>query len=197
MFANLIEALARVGELARARAELAELGAIPSEPSSRSAAASIDRAEAVLLLAEGQLDSAADLLQRVAATQRELGMRLEVARTLMAAAEVERRRRRRGAARSLLEEARQICLDSHSPGRLERVDAEIARLEPTHQPGERLTPTEERIVAMVAQGATNREIAKALAIGVTTVEAALSHVYQKLGVRNRVELALQKPTPAP
>jgi DNA-binding CsgD family transcriptional regulator len=114
-------------------------------------------------------------------------MPLEVARTLLAAAEVERRRRRRGAARSLLERARQICLDCKAKPLLERVEAELARLEPG-RPGQELTPMEERITAMVVAGATNREIAEALAIGLTTVESSLSHIYRKLGLRSRVDL---------
>jgi DNA-binding CsgD family transcriptional regulator len=51
-----------------------------------------------------------------------------------------------------------------------------------------LTPLEERIVAMVIEGATNREISVRLAVGVSTVEGSLSHIYRKLGVRSRVEL---------
>jgi DNA-binding CsgD family transcriptional regulator len=111
----------------------------------------------------------------------------------MAAADVERRRRRRGAARSLLEEARRICLDCQSPGRLQRVDAELARLDPVRRQGEDLTPLEERIVAHVLDGATNREIAAALSMGLTTVESSLSHIYRKLGVRSRVELIRHHP----
>ena len=36
---------------------------------------------------------------------------------------------------------------------------------------------------LAAQGRTNREIAAELFMGVSTVEAHLSHVYRKLGVR--------------
>ena len=186
---DLVEALARVGEVAEARTLLAEL-TTPTDPQpSRSTTAGTDRAAAILLLAQGHPDAAAELLARVLGVQEELGLPLEVVRTLLAAAEVERRRRRRATARTLLERARKICVLTRALPWLERVDAELARVEASARRGEDvLTPMEERIAAMVLQGATNREIATALSIGLSTVESSLSHIYRKLGVRSRVEL---------
>jgi DNA-binding CsgD family transcriptional regulator len=149
----------------------------------------VDRAEALLLMARGRPDAAAELLDRVVAEQQALGTPMEVVRTLMASAEVQRRRRRRGAARSLLERARQISHDCGAAPWLERIDAELTRLEPARGRGGPLTRTEERITALVAGGATNRQVAVALSIGVATVESALSQIYRKLGVRSRSELA--------
>ena len=42
---------------------------------------------------------------------------------------------------------------------------------------------------LAATGAHNKEIAGALFVSVKTVEANLSRVYAKLGIRSRVELA--------
>ena len=42
---------------------------------------------------------------------------------------------------------------------------------------------------LVAEGRTNREVAAALLLGQRTVETHLTHVYAKLGVRSRAELA--------
>ena len=42
---------------------------------------------------------------------------------------------------------------------------------------------------LVAQGLSNKEVAAALFVTVRTVEANLSKVYVKLGVRSRTELA--------
>ena len=51
-----------------------------------------------------------------------------------------------------------------------------------------LTPTEERIARLVSEGMKNREVADALFISVKTVEANLSRIFHKLGVRSRTEL---------
>ena len=48
---------------------------------------------------------------------------------------------------------------------------------------------ERRVAALVAQGHTNREVAAALFLGERTVASHLTHIYAKLGVRSRTELA--------
>jgi DNA-binding CsgD family transcriptional regulator/energy-coupling factor transporter ATP-binding protein EcfA2 len=50
-----------------------------------------------------------------------------------------------------------------------------------------LTATERSVLARVADGASNREIAAGLVVSVKTVEAALTRAYRKLGARSRVE----------
>jgi DNA-binding CsgD family transcriptional regulator len=52
-----------------------------------------------------------------------------------------------------------------------------------------LTNAERRVAALVADGRTNREVAAQLFTTVATVEAHLTRVYRKLGVRSRTELA--------
>ena len=54
---------------------------------------------------------------------------------------------------------------------------------------EGLTPAERRVAALVAEGRTNREVAAALSLGERTIETHLTHIYAKLGVRTRTELA--------
>lgn len=54
---------------------------------------------------------------------------------------------------------------------------------------ERLTLQELQVALKVAEGATNREAATALFLSPKTIEAHLSRVYSKLGVRSRTELA--------
>jgi DNA-binding CsgD family transcriptional regulator len=54
---------------------------------------------------------------------------------------------------------------------------------------ESLTPTEVQVVSLATQGLTNPEIAAQMFLSPGTVKTHLSHVYAKLGVRNRSELA--------
>ena len=52
-----------------------------------------------------------------------------------------------------------------------------------------LSPREEEISRLVAEGMSNREVARALKISESTVKNSLFHVFEKLGISNRVELA--------
>jgi len=52
-----------------------------------------------------------------------------------------------------------------------------------------LTESEFAVVSLVAQGATNREVAERLYLSPYTVNSHLRHVFAKLGIRSRVELA--------
>lgn len=53
-----------------------------------------------------------------------------------------------------------------------------------------LSPRERQIATLVAEGFSNREIAKKLALSVRTVENTLYSTYSKLNVANRTMLAL-------
>ena len=53
-----------------------------------------------------------------------------------------------------------------------------------------LTESEERLVRVLVSGATNREIARRLGLREQTVKNRLSAIYGKLGLRNRLELAV-------
>jgi two-component system, NarL family, nitrate/nitrite response regulator NarL len=54
-----------------------------------------------------------------------------------------------------------------------------------------LSDRERQVVKLVARGLSNRKIANALDLVEGTVKIHLHHVYKKLGVANRVALALQ------
>ncbi|HJU04004.1 MAG TPA: LuxR C-terminal-related transcriptional regulator, partial [Nitrospiraceae bacterium] len=53
-----------------------------------------------------------------------------------------------------------------------------------------LSPQEQRVLTLVADGKTNREIAAALGLSDKTVKNYLSHVFQKLQVTRRSQAAV-------
>ena len=53
-----------------------------------------------------------------------------------------------------------------------------------------LTPRERQIVALVAQGLRNREIATQLGISHNTLKNHLQNIFEKLGVHDRLGLVL-------
>jgi DNA-binding NarL/FixJ family response regulator len=53
-----------------------------------------------------------------------------------------------------------------------------------------LTPREDQVVGLVAEGIVNREIAQQLGVKENTVKKSLLRIYDKVGVSNRVELVL-------
>jgi DNA-binding NarL/FixJ family response regulator len=58
------------------------------------------------------------------------------------------------------------------------------------QPIEPLTDREEEVLALVARGRTNAEIAADLFIGLTTAKTHVASLLTKIGARNRVEIAM-------
>ena len=59
---------------------------------------------------------------------------------------------------------------------------------PRRDPGRAaLSPREREVLALVAEGATNQEIAKELGIGVETVKTLLGRTFSKLGVQRRAQ----------
>jgi DNA-binding CsgD family transcriptional regulator len=52
-----------------------------------------------------------------------------------------------------------------------------------------LTPTEHRVVGLVAEGLTNPQIGERLYVSRRTVQTHLAHVFAKLDVSSRAELA--------
>jgi DNA-binding NarL/FixJ family response regulator len=113
----------------------------------------------------------------------------ELARTLLAKGEVERRAKQKRAARSALEQALGLFQAIGAPLWAQRARDDLARVGGATPPSGELTPTEQRIAQLVGEGRKNREVAEALFISVKTVEANLSRIFLKLGVRSRTELA--------
>jgi predicted ATPase/DNA-binding CsgD family transcriptional regulator len=56
---------------------------------------------------------------------------------------------------------------------------------------ESLTPTEAKVVELISEGLTNRQIGERMFVSPQTVKTHLSHIFRKLGVTSRAELAAQ------
>ena len=74
--------------------------------------------------------------------------------------------------------------DAGDVGRARRRDSGPRR---RRAPAERLTPREREVVALLAEGMANKEIAAALHVSANTVKYHLAEIMQKLGARTRTE----------
>ena len=118
----------------------------------------------------------------------------ERARTQLCWGERLRRVRRRSEARVQLRAAGEAFAASGATLWLARAEAELAATGERVQKrgagrGGELTPQERRVAMLVSDGLTNREVAARLFVSTNTVETHLRHVFQKLSVRTRTELA--------
>jgi DNA-binding CsgD family transcriptional regulator len=85
---------------------------------------------------------------------------------------------------------RRILRGAMDPALGRKVGLSVRGPEPTAV-RDSLSPREREILALVVQGSTNKEMAKALFITETTVKVHLRHIYKKLGVRSRTEAAIR------
>ena len=74
--------------------------------------------------------------------------------------------------------------------RLLKAFAQTGPATPPARPIEALTGREEQVLAAVAAGRTNNEIARELYITLSTVKTHVASLMAKLGARNRVEIAI-------
>jgi DNA-binding CsgD family transcriptional regulator len=158
--------------------------------------AAAERCRAALQAALGDLDAAAEAVAAARQACAELRMPFELARVRLVEGRICRARRRKLAAREALTAARGLFTDVGAPAWAAQADAELRRCGLRRSSPAELTPTEDRVASLVAGGLTNREVAAIAYISVKTVEANLSRIYRKLGVRNRRELARAVVRPA-
>jgi DNA-binding CsgD family transcriptional regulator len=186
-----LEALIGVGELERARGLLAQFEREGRKLESPWVLAVAARLRGLLDAAAGDLPSALVSLARALAEQESRGWPFECGRTLLALGETQRRAKQKRAARESLQAALAVFEELGAALWAEKARADVRRLGGRPRGLGELTPTEERVAALVGEGRTNREVAAALYIAERTVEGHLTRIYAKLGVRSRAELALR------
>jgi DNA-binding CsgD family transcriptional regulator len=150
--------------------------------------AQVTRSRGLVAAAEGDVERAVQLLERAVAQHEEAGDRFGRARALLALGTVRRRARQKRPAREAIEAALAGFEQLGAATWVAKARDELGSIGGRTREGG-LTPAEHRVATLVAEGRTNREVAAALFLGERTVETHLSHVYAKLGVRSRTELA--------
>jgi DNA-binding NarL/FixJ family response regulator len=178
---DFIEALVAAGELDEAGQVLARLDDEAATSRGRCSLAVAARCRAMVLAARGDLEAALTAVERSLQLFEGLPMPFERSRTLLLVGQLRRRRREKRLARTALDEALATFEDLHTPVWAERARRELARI--PDRPSEGLTPTEERVARLAAEGLTNREIAERTFLSPKTVEVNLTRTYRKLGVR--------------
>ena len=188
MLPNAVEALALSGELDAAAMLLERLARQAAAVESAWALASVDRSRGVLLLARGRADAAVSPLESAEAAFGRLGHRPDAARAVLTRGRALLRLGQRTQAADAFAGARGSFADMGAALWEARAAEELERAAPGRGSGE-LTPAEGRVAELVAQGMKNREVGQTLFMSVATVEAHLTRIYRKLGLRSRADLA--------
>ena len=187
LWADAIETLVALGELEQARAYLEPYESNAQHLGSALARAGAARCRGLLVAAEGDL--AAALAAFEASLADAVQFPLERGRTLLCVGTVRRQAQQKRLAREALEQALAVFEELGARLWAEKARAELKRIGGRPRPSEELTATERRVAELAAQDRSNKEIAAELYMGVSTVEAHLSRVYRKLGIRSRTGLA--------
>jgi DNA-binding CsgD family transcriptional regulator len=199
--ADLVDAYLRLGQgdaAQRAAAEFTAAASAKGQPWSRARAL---RGQGMVA---GDSDPAAAFgyFEQALSLHEQTPDAFEAARTRLAYGERLRRARSRVLARGHLRTAMDIFERLGAAPWADRARAELAatgekrlRLEPSTI--DALTPQELQIALLLVEGKTTRETATALFLSPKTVEYHLRHVYQKLDIHSRDELAQALAGPAP
>jgi DNA-binding CsgD family transcriptional regulator len=149
-----------------------------------------------LLGARGDLAGACRVFDDSLATLDGRPLRYDRARVGFAYGQTLRRAGRRGDADAVMSTARDLFISLGAQTYVARCDRELkaggVRAQRTGRGFADLTPQEEAVTALVAQGLSNREVATELFLSVKTVQYHLTRVYAKLGIRSRSELAAHR-----
>jgi DNA-binding NarL/FixJ family response regulator len=183
-----IEAALAVGDVDRAQALLdrfEERAARSRIPWSLAVSA---RCRGLVLAAQGELDAAAEALERALTEHERCPMPFERARTLLVHGRLQRRLKRKRQARLSLDGAREVFASEGAANWVARVDEELGRVTVRRAP-EELSATELRIAQLAADGLSNQAIAEQVFVSVKTVESNLKRAYRKLGISSRAQLA--------
>jgi len=183
---DFVEALVATGARDEANAVLADVTADTQRLGRDVVLLSLARSRALVESAAGHPREAAAALVVALRRWADHPYPFEIARAWHVLAAVERRAHRRAAARDALAEALGRYAAIGARPWQEAAARDLARIDGSRAA---LSPTELRIVDLVRAGATNRDIARATFLSIKAVEANLTRLYRRFGVRGRDQLA--------
>jgi DNA-binding CsgD family transcriptional regulator len=146
------------------------------------------RCRGLIAAARGAVDEAISLLGQAVAQHEAAGDQFGRARALLALGIVLRRARQKRAAREAIRGALAGFEKLGASIWFAKARDELGSIG-GRTPNDGLTAAERRVARLVAEGRTNHEVAAVLFLAERTVASHLTHVYAKLGVRSRTELA--------
>ncbi|MGH3135827.1 MAG: helix-turn-helix transcriptional regulator, partial [Gaiellaceae bacterium] len=152
--------------------------------------AHVTRCRGLVAAAEGDVPRAASLLEQAIEQHEDVGDPFGASRAWLGLGVVRRRARQKRSAREAIQAALDGFVELGAANWAERARSELGQIGGRRRE-EGLSPAERRVAVLVAEGRTNREVAAALFLTERTVASHLSHIYAKLGVRSRTELARQ------
>jgi DNA-binding CsgD family transcriptional regulator len=180
-----VPARAQLGDVDGARADHALLRTIADEVNTDPVRAGERLAAGALATVEGDLEGARSAVEDAIELYRRSGLPYEEARARLVLARVLATRGRRKPA---LESARSAsaALDGLGAKReLAEAGRLVARIEGGKEAAAGLTPREIEVLAQLAQGLSNREIAERLVVSEHTVHRHVANIFAKLGVSSR------------
>ncbi len=190
------EALISAGRLDEAEALLVPHEQLAADRGRAAMSARLGRARGRLAVARGQQPEAERAYQGALAALANLTMPFERALVELAYGQALRRGGQRRAAAAQLQAARDRFTALRAAPFLELCERELrgCGLTPARRsdfdPG-KLTAQEQAVARLVAVGMSNRQVAAELFVSIKTVQFHLTHIYAKLGVGSRAELAAQ------
>ena len=190
------DALVSAGRLGEAEAFLVPHEELAVARGRGSMVARLARVRGRLAAARGRLAEAEAAFGRAAGELERLGSPFQWALVDLAHGQVLRRAGQRRAAAERLSAARERLAGLRARPYVERCEQELAAcgLAPAKRSEfdpSRLTAQELAVARLVAVGMSNRQVASELFISIKTVQFHLTHIYAKLGVGSRAELAAQ------
>ncbi len=187
-YQDAVEAAVMLGRGDDARRFAAALAALSEPLRHPLGSAASARCAALLAAAEGNWAEALERAGEAVRRYRDLPVPFELGRALLTAGLVIRRAHGKRPAREALQESVELFDRLGSPLWADRARQELTRVGGRPASPLALTATELQVAELVVAGLSNQQVADSLFISPSTVEANLTRVYRKLGVRSRTQL---------